>query len=556
MPLMSEVYVFTPERVDSGESFADQLPIAHPELVAVASSITEAIHTLQGSDSAAADDGVRRVFQETNIWGALETHADDVPGIAGVMDALDSLELATGGEDSWAISVLRRVDNPELGNSLRELMLDRHPSLDTILERAIDHEPLSMTAEAPLVTFVESIVRPRYGSMVNWASSPSTPPYLKRIAERPYYARLCLESEIRRISAYPEHLADLQCMAADSAREHILDVMGVNSDIARAYGISLAERTLKFNDNGTISFAKGGGLDIGAWRDAMLSYMKMHSELGADRVTTLYHDWGIINLDRYTPAQLLRMCRLSESIAPDGTILDREFLETLQNSDVTFMESVQFGDFSNASTDHIAYEEAFDEDAIVLFTEIGLPVQLYRRPIELTQRFNIKPSRIAVSSHGHANRLVFDTQSTDLYGGSFRIGTRDADILSGGSSDPDRFFNIQDTKLARFFHDYMSPGRRTGRREVMLYGCYQAVRFIGNASNIETIAGVANIEDDVTVSGVTLMSAIDSETGELWEYNESTGEGERARLKTARRVGKTSVRVTSRYPRRRERAAA
>ena len=547
---MSEaVSVLDPSKEWSGEPYTELTNLAD-KLYALADGVAAE------PDPDLVDRTIRRTLNETSVWDLLNQYAGDRAGISRIVGALDYLDEQLGGEDNWGLKVLTGVKNDTFTKTLQLLFDDEHPSLYAIFDRAVGEEPLSRTQEASLMFFIEGIAHPTFEYMSDWPTpfSKELPPFLQRFVERPYFARVCLDSTYARIK---ESEAQSQYMSLGLAREAecslLLDVLGIDEKRCEEYRLAIAPRTViprkaEGEENTEADEAPApsrppGSLNSELWYATMRTYIEYYQALGAERVETLRSDWGIINLDRYGFAQLERMCRLSESIAPDGTVLDPEFLEQLRSTDVTIVVSNVLGDYNNSATADIRSQEVLredDENQSVLFFEVREPWGVYAPFVRLARRFGIKASTIAVSTHGNTGSFNFGEM--EHYSRTrFDIGVTDAE--PDERYDMDGFFDVRDTQAARFFSDYMVPSRVTGLRHVLLLACKQALRLVtSRLSHVEALASLARPEDAVAVSGSALEPDVDRATDQLLEH--TRGGLRQAQLLTYQRLSETVMRVT------------
>ncbi|HSX36143.1 MAG TPA: hypothetical protein VLH84_04390 [Patescibacteria group bacterium] len=485
---------------DIGSPYEVPLGPACPELVEAAGAIHDlALSTLVG-EVPDPDAAARKLFANTDVWGLLDHHGHNAAGVAEVVGALDSLDTATGDENSWALRVLQGANNSGLTSSLRRLIHHGDPALLSILDRAVSVEPGSLTSEGPLMRWIQDLTTSRYGTIVAWRDPKvyaGLPAFLQRLVDRPYAVRVALEGEQAHLGRTyfkddPAADARIKFRTAHAAQDDIFrDFLGMDDWQIAEMGVAFSQRTLITDGQGnTLSFDRGGGIDPDKWFTAMRRYAENYNYLGAERVRMLRHDWGIVNLDRYAPFQLERMCRLSEG--------DPELLELLRNNDVSVLLTDAFGDFNNAAAADIeALESGHDN---LLFTEITHPIRLYRTFVMLKRRFGITASNIIASTHGLPTYMMFGSQGNETVGSYFGVGVTD-------DKDPSHryvgevFFDIRDINLARFWHEYTSPSRADGLRHVLLLACYQKRR--GSDTHLSTqraLAASANLEDRLQVT--------------------------------------------------------
>jgi hypothetical protein len=505
----------------------------HAELLKLSAAIDGLALEMDGQPQGDPDRTIRVFFNEADIWAALEANGSSLYGVSEVLAALERLDASRDDGDPWAMRIISSVNDKYFIGSLQALAVGAHPNLYAVLERAVGEESASLTAEAGLMNTVEQIMRYRYGTMARWkmkAQHQTLPPFMLRLMERPYFARACLESEMRQIEARPEK--DLQAGTARAAEWYILDSLGVSFDRVFEYQIAIEERTLlRGEDNRVLAFNKGGGLDLEAWHTAMAWFIDNYNYLGKKRVETLRKDWGIINLDRYGPGQLERMCRLSEG--------DPVLLEHLRSNDVTLLVTDRFGDSPDTASDDIRLFE--NNDDTLLFTEVGTPAGFYLPPVRLAKRFGIKPSTIWVALHGVGGTNYVGVVGRKASPGAFfEVGVTDyADPAD--RYDVDNFFDLRDTQIARLLRDYMKPGRQIGQRLVGLLACYQAKRMPEvKASTAETLAWLADVGDKVVVAAHTGELGWNRQTERLW----SSADNAPAIFYFFQRVSEAAIRLT------------
>ena len=480
------------------------------------------------------DTAVRQALNATDTWEKLEAAGDDVFGIESVLEALNRLDATVGDEESWAVRVVDGVKSGDFRRSLRLLAAQRSPAIFSILERAVDAEPTSLSAEWPTMRLVEDVMFARAGYLSHWPDNNRRrplPDFMQRLMERPYFARACLDSEHLRLEKTSDIRVGLR-IARDAEYAILENVLGLDDDQSAEYRLALSPRTMKRTEFGeVIKLEEGGALDRDAWHTAMKWYIDNFNFLGSQRVRLLRNDWGIVNLDRYAPGQLQRMARLSEG--------DRELIEHLKNNDVTLMLTDRFGDPGEISADHIEAEETLDET--LLFSEVGNVWGVYHPFVKLARRYGIKVSTAIASAHGGAGYFGFGLfGKANAYGEAFDIGiTNDPDPESRYTSD--LFFDLRDTSLAHFLHEYMVPSRLTGERTIRLLSCGQAKRPDKiRLSTAEALTWLTNVGDNVVVVAAEGLLTWNAAAGRYWEFKSN----ELARLHTFRKISQTTVRLT------------
>jgi hypothetical protein len=484
-----------------------------PQLLEVSAALVDLSFSLNGDGGVDDENAITQTLNAVDIWGRLEEHASNIAGVRDVIGSLEAMEDVAGGEESWTIKVLQQTDNRRLDATLRKLLRADDSALLATFERAVGQEPLSMTQEMPLITFIDRIVRAKYGHMWEWGArtdKESLPPFLQRLTERPYFARVCLEAARNQLETRSLD-EQIKLRTARDAERSILKSLGLNEQYSREYRLAIEARTMKqVGDFGQVRrMTDGGGIESEKWYTAMRWYLDAFNYLGAKRVKTLHDDWGIINLDRYGPLQLERMCRLSEG--------DPVLLEKLLNNDVTMVATDRFGDQLDTGAEDIAAFE--DNEDTTLFTEIGHPVGVYRPFVTLTNRFGVKPSTIIISNHGVEGSCYFGIgEKRAGLGFFFDFGVTNFEDPAD-RWDTDTFFDVYDTNVRQFFHDFMMPSRATGLRRVLLLACHQAQNISERSiSNVEALAGIADPADNVVVVGSQHMIGWRHGERELWEY--------------------------------------
>ncbi len=463
------------------------------------------------------DATVRSRLHEIDVWGALQANHADNQGVSAVVGALNRLDQTTKEhDDPWAIRVLMAAADKPLVESLGRLVKSGDSAVLQALDRAIGQEPLSRSREGQLLCFVGQVVYPRYGLMTEWnkRGTAALPPFLTRITKRPYFVQACLDFELARITAI--NSPAVQLAAARQAEQRILDVLGLDQRQSQEFRLAIEGRTVRLNKDGEpISIEKGGGLIAEHWRTAMEGFIANYQALGAKKVRLLRQDWGIVNLDRYRPSQLERMARLSTLAPKDRSA--RKFVEFLQKSDVKILLTDRYGDRVNAAAADIATQET--DDDTLLFAEVGNPAGLYLPLVRLKRRFGIVACHATLSAHGVTGAIYFGLKGkyNGQLGMAFEVGKTEPD-LSDRRLKLKSPIDISNTQVGQFFHKYLRPSRKTGKRLVTLLVCSQ-----GRApkysvySTAEAMAWQTDPADQVEIEAYDNPLSVDEKTGELWD---------------------------------------
>ncbi len=467
-----------------------------------------------------------------DIKTTLDTQDD--ARVRSLLQDIDALEAVSG--QSWTATLLQEAASDNMILSLRRLALNDDPALLSVIDRAIPVESAGEAEEVPFMHLVQDVFYPLQGAMYQWASiaqrSNDQPTFFSRLMERPYFAGACLESALNELEQ--DFAAErYRVHAARRAEQGILTALGLDPERITEYQTAIAKRTLLVDEEGEVmTVGEGGGLDIETWAGTLGAYIEIYQYLGAERAARLREDWGIINLDRYTPVQLERMCRLSEG--------DPELLEKLRNNDVKIVASDAFGDYSNAAEDDIRVQDTGDETT--LFFEIDHPVSVYKPFVKLWRRFGIKASTIAISDHSNTGYFSFGIKG-HRYHPEFSIGIEDVEGEPLSWNDSVHYFNVDKTSVGRFVHEYMIPGRETGVRNILLLGCLAANPTPGKRISIaEALLRKTAIEDEVRLAA--------SEDIVSWNYQEqlpwNDTDDEPARILVHQRISVNGVRIAHR----------
>jgi hypothetical protein len=451
------------------------------------------------------DCAVTRFLNDVQIWDVLADNAANTAGMRQVVHAMNILETATGNNGSYFLKVAGQVDTPVLAKTLGELFGHDDADLHQVLERAVDVEPSSYSAEKDFIQLVATIVHPTHSTMLHWddydPKYPTLPAFMDRLRKRPYFARICLEDELARIQELETETARKQIRYTRDVEIGLLeDILGLSEAQSREYRFAIEARTIGVPEGGM--YGDDPELDLEAWETAIRRYVDHVEHFGLERIKQLRDDWGIINLDRYTRRQLDRMCRLS-----DG---DPVLLAKLQNGDVTLVSSDAFGDPENAMAADV--ERLETDDDLTLYSEIISPHSMYSPLVRLATKYGVKPSTWAVSTHGNIGYMGFGRGARKH---NFHV-VPDASIW--GKEKAVQVFGIDSSQVARLLRNYMQPHSETGERSVVFLCCKQAVPDSEETSTALTVACVTEPEDRVVVTAWEQDLAWGGEnTRQLWD---------------------------------------
>ena len=429
--------------------------------------------------------------------------------VSQLLHSLNRLEEATG--TSWFVYALNPAEE-STAKTLHELYTIEDPALDALLDRAVGDEPLEDEDEVDLMLTIEGIVGDGT-HLSDWMRGgkpvASLPWYLQRLTERPQYLAACVRSHAWSIEQLQGSIVtrDLATNYAAESQETLLaNVLGISEDLNFDFEISLGQRSLRRGPQyKRIPVRQGGGIDVPYWSEAMSQFMHNVSHLGPERAELLYETCGIINFDRYTTAQLDRMCRLL-----DG---DPELLEKLRSNDVTVVISDALYDYNGAMNGYI---NAVQDSETTLFFEVREdPREVLRPLMMLKHRFGVQASSLMFASHGQTGWLGFAACARRFY-----LGVPDKKKLFGYMGGD---YDVRSLNIGAILRACMKPSAKTGLRHVLLAGCYMAARHAGtNQSLIEVLALLTEPEDNILVSGGNHETAFwRSEAGmEIWGGDE------------------------------------
>ncbi|HEV7455074.1 MAG TPA: hypothetical protein VGO07_07495 [Candidatus Saccharimonadales bacterium] len=438
-----------------------------------------------GKNASHRENAITKLFHDVDVWGTVAAQAaeQNVTGMSQILGAINRLEVAAGGESwfAWAIEVAE----PPVQYALEKLFKKGDRALNALLERAVSDDASSLEDESDTLRTVEQITGLQYGRMAEWKKYHQLPAFMQRLTKRPYFSEACIQSELANIEQESDDYTR-ETLAADATAMILQEALGVKWWIADEFKYALAQRSVYFDEHGSrIPFTKGGGVNLEAWSTAIRKYIEHHETLGADRIYNLHDKLGIVNLDRYSPAQLERMCRFAEK--------DSALLSKLRNSDVTHVVTPKFGDQNNATAHDI---ETFEnDDETVIFSEVE-PEGLVRTIVTPNQVYGIKPCTLVVAVHGNMGWFSVD-------------GRRPASKLDIGLDEwgdeviyDNDFIDLRNLSIGPLLVRSMQPSLATGERSVILSSCFQAVRGKRTRQSvIEAIARQTEPADRIVVSG-------------------------------------------------------
>lgn len=202
----------------------------------------------------------------------------------------------------------------------------------------------------------------------------------------------------------------------------------------------------------------------------------MDTVRGSD-IQRLHKEFGIVNLDMYTPQDLDTLTGLLDN--------DAETIEHLQQGDVTVVFTDAYGDHNGALTP--VFDTYRKDSGRSLMFEVAEPGDFYRR-MALLKRLGIKPSTVVIAGHGSPAKTWFGQGDT-----GFVLATNQ--FVSEAHDQPTSI-SIENTQLARLASDeYMQvsrgiddPDERTGRRTFIFNSCSSDLAFKGTLpSSVETV---------------------------------------------------------------------
>jgi hypothetical protein len=438
-----------------------------------------------GKNASHRENAITKLFHEVDVWGTVAAHAaeQDIAGVGRVIGAINKLEAAAGGESwfAWAVE----VTEPPVQESLQALFKKGNRALNSLLERAVGNDATSFEDNSDALRMVEQIAEPKYGRMAAWKKYRQLPGFMQRVTERPYFSEACLQSELANIEQESDEYKR-EVLAAETTFTILRNVLGVEWWVAGDFKHALAQRSVYLDDHGArIPFREGGGVDLEAWSTAVRKYAERCEALGAERIYNLHDKLGIVNLDRYSVAQLVRMCRFVEK--------DSALLSKLRNSDVTHVITPKFGDPNNATAQDVEVFEGDDETTI--YSEVE-PEGLVRAIVTPNHVYGVKPCTLVAALHGNKGWFTVNSRASS---DKFDIGLDEwgDDIIWDNP-----FADVRDLKISPLLVRSMQPSLVTGERSVIVSSCFQAERGKRTRTSVvETIARQADPADNMVVSG-------------------------------------------------------
>ncbi|MET0779194.1 MAG: hypothetical protein ABWY71_00010 [Candidatus Saccharimonadales bacterium] len=497
-----------------------------------------------GKSPSRREKSISKMLNGTEFWDVIDTHATahDYEGVAQMLGALDRLEQAA--DQSWFMWAVE-PDRPTTQAALRELYGRHDVTLNALLDRAVGVEPTTAEEEAPLARAVERIVFSDAGQMATWNNPTArfgpAPEYVHRLASRPYFKDICLPATFEHIAGivddplyYYRGNAGVQHYQMETATTcYLTDMEGVDPKLAQSfwYAIKNGVRTVD-KEGKPVSFSHGGEVDMQGWERILRTYIDRHNELGRDRVRALQEKFGIVNLQRYSSAQLERMSRIAEG--------DQELLQQLRENDFTLCVSPAYGDSLDSMTTDVEMLEApannGEDEKLVWYSEVDGDESFIRALATPALEFGVEPSELYLTAHGAKEYFTYPSRDGQF---AFELCSRH---FSGDFADL-VFYDLNTVEFRPLLLQVLRPSRTTGIRSIVLAACEQAVRGEDTRrSMVETVASRFEPQDNVVVSGSDASVAAQRIDGvfRLWDAEKQTI----ARVQSYQRVSSTALRAT------------
>lgn len=344
--------------------------------------------------------------------------------------------------------------------------------------------------------FSERALAYKYGSVDQWCQKGEAiiPDYAKPLVEVEKFRDYLFEQALAKAEQEPTtetHDRELRKFE----REFLEDYIGLPETLAEEFRLAISARSMRKNErNRTIPYEKGGGIQLGYWREHLEKVAENAAEIGLENVTRLRKELGIVNLDRYEKQDLLNTIKLLDQ--------DPEYLKQLRSGDLTIMAMSALGDHNGSSDTRYERMRRVTRGRFVC-VEINQPGDIYRHVISLSEKYGVKAANLIYSTHGSPKGMIFE-------GAEGRFGYKKTTIAT--------------SNFGRFVGKYMVPGRETGKRAILLNSCEQAVDAqpkskirrgirrlfrrpsVEEMSPAEVLARTTRPEDNVAISAVDVKS--------------------------------------------------